>query len=103
MGNARSSLRNIKLEFRPSSPLLKVAVIVLIVFSMAAILSLFWVRTSIHNRTEEIRAEAAALEHENTVLTEKIGRLDSVESVREIAREELGLVDPNTVILNPNS
>ena len=93
---------NIQLEIRPSSPILKVVVIVLIVFSMAALLSLTWVRGSILKRTEEIRAEAAALEHENTLLTEKIGRLDSVESVREIAREELGLVDPNTVVLDPN-
>lgn len=99
---ASAKKHNIQLEIRPSSPILKVVVIVLIVFSMAALLSLTWVRGSIQSRTDEMRAEAAALEHENAVLNEKISRLDSVESVREIAREELGLVDPNTMVLDPN-
>ena len=43
------------------------------------------------------------LEYANTELVEKTENLGSVQSVREIAQEELGLVDPNTVILDPQS
>ena len=73
---------------------------VLIVFSMAALAALRWVHTGIQARTGELRDEAAALEHQNSELEEKIGELDSVKSVEDIARSELGLADPNTLILD---
>ena len=99
----KKSLRNIQLVFRPSSLLLKIVVIVLIVFSTAALIALSWVRQSIQVRTENLRQEAIMLEQENDELKDKISILGSVQSVQEIAQEELGLVDPETVIINPNS
>ena len=44
-----------------------------------------------------------ALEQENTDLEHKIEILGSVQSVEEIAQEELGMVKPDTIIINPNS
>ena len=41
----------------------------------------------------------AALEDENAALEEKIGNLGTLESIRDIAREILGLVDPDTIII----
>ena len=93
----------IQLIIRPSSPLLKIVVIVLIVFSMAALISLSWVRQSIQTRTEAMRQEAYYLELENAELEKKITELDTVQSVQDIAREELDMVDPNTVVIVPNS
>ena len=95
--------RRIQIVFRPSTTLLKVVVIVLIVFSTAALIALSWVRQSIQVQTEDLRQEAMALDQENKDLENKIGILGSVQSVEEIAREELGLVKPDTVIIYPNS
>ena len=44
-----------------------------------------------------------ALEQENKDLETKISILGSVQSVEQIAQEELGLVSPDTIIINPNS
>ena len=90
--------RNVKVVVRPSTPLLKIAVIALIVLSMAALLALSWVRSGINARTEDMRQEAAQLIDENAELETKINDLGSVQSVQDIAQEELGLVDPDTVI-----
>ena len=103
MGERKNPFRNIKLVFRPASPALKIVVIILIVCSMAALIALTWVRTSILNRTEDLREEAAGLEYENAELEDKIADYGSVDSIMDIAQEELGLVDPNTVIIDPNS
>ena len=90
-----------RLVVRSSSPALKIVMTVLIVFSMAALTALAWVRGSIRSQVEDLRQEAAALEQENRELQEKINALGSVQSVQDIAREELGLVDPNTVVIQP--
>lgn len=93
----------IKLVIRPSSTLLKIVVIVLIVFSTAALIALSWVRQSIQAQTQDMRNEAIYLEQENADLKNKISILGSVQSVEQIAQEELGMVKPDTVLINPNS
>ena len=103
MKAATKSLRNVQFVIRPSSMLLKIVVVVLIVFSTAALISMSWVRQSILVKTENMRQEALVLEHENDELEQKISILGSVQSVQQIAQEELGLVDPNTVLITPNS
>lgn len=92
-----------KIVVRPSSPLLKIIVILVIVFAMAALLALSWVRMSIQTRTEDLRAEAAGLEYENEMLEEKIGDLGGVQSVQDIAEGELGYINPDTVLIDPTS
>ena len=99
----KKSLRNIQWVIRPSSLLLKIVVILLIVFSTAALIALSWVRQSIQLQTEALKHEAVVLEMENDELARKISILGSVQSVQEIAQEELGLVSPDTVIIEPNS
>lgn len=103
MEERKNPFRNIKVVVRPSSPLLKIIVILVIVFSMAALLALSWVQSSIHASAEKLREEAAGLEYENEVLEEKIGQLGSVQSVQDIAEEELGLINPDTVLVDPTS
>ena len=98
-----NSRPKIQLVFRHSSTLLKIVVIVLIVFSTAAVIALGWMRQSILAQTQDMRNEAIVLEQENADLETKISILGSVQSVEEIAQEELGLVKPDTVIINPNS
>lgn len=102
MEEKKKPQKNVKVILRPSSPLLKVVVTVLIVFSMAALVALRWVQNSIRAQTENMRDEAAAIEQKNSDLEEKIENLDSVQGVQDIAQEELGLVNPDAVIINPN-
>lgn len=84
-----------------SSTLLKILVILLLVFSMVALVALNWVRISIANQTEAMRAEAAAVEAANQKLTERIENKDSQQVIRDIAKEELGMVSPNTILIQP--
>ena len=102
MEKEKKLFRNIRVVFHPSSRALKITVIVLIVFSMIALTALAWVRTSIQERTEDMRSEAAALEEENAALEDKIENPGALESIKELARELLGLVDPDTIIIDPN-
>ena len=95
--------KKFRVEFRSSSNLLKIVVAALIVFSMAALISLSWVRQSILAKTEAMRQESAALVQENAELRDKITELGTVQSVQDIAQTELGMVDPNTVVIVPNS
>ncbi len=101
MAEKKNPLRNAKVEIRPAPSALKIVLIVLILFSMAALLALRWVHTGILQETENLRDEASALEHANAELVEKTDDLGSVQSVEEIAREELGLEKPGTVIIDP--
>ena len=97
------SLRKIKLVVRPSSAVLKIALVALIVFSMAALLALSWMKRGFQNNTQAQKDAAAALEQENRDLQEKIDNVDTVQGVEDIAREELGLVDPNTIVIQPET
>ena len=103
MAEKKNPLKNAKVVVRHSPAALKVALIVLIVFSIIALVALRWVHNGILAETENLRREASALEHDNQELEEKTQELGSVKSVQEIAQEELGLVDPNTIIIDPKS
>ena len=103
MALKKNPLKNAKVVVRQSPAALKIILIVLILFSIISLAMLRWVHNGILAETENLREEASALEHANTELAEKTEELGSVKSVQEIAQEELGLVDPNTVILDPQS
>ncbi|MDD5863294.1 MAG: septum formation initiator family protein [Firmicutes bacterium] len=89
-----------KVIFRSKSIALKIMVMVLIVFSMSALMALRWVHNGIQEQVADLRGEAAALEQSNSGLEEKIGELGSVKSVEDIARSELNLVNPNTIVID---
>lgn len=89
-----------QIVIRRSSPITKIVATLAIVLSMVALIALHWIRSDIEEQTTAMRSEAAGLEAENADLTDRIGSLGSVGSVEQIAREELGLVDPDTVIID---
>ena len=103
MAEKKNPLKNAKVVVRQSPAALKIVLIVLILFSMVTLAALRWVHTGILEETENLREEASALEHANDRLEEKTDELGTVKSVEDIAREELGLVDPDTVIIDPQS
>ena len=90
----------VKVEVRPASHILKIILILLILFSIVALVALHWVHNGILTQIGELKEEASGLEHANQVLDQKTEELGSVQSIQDIAKEELGLVDPNTVIID---
>ena len=103
MAEKKNPLKNVKVVIRQSPAVLKIVLIVLILFSMVTLAALRWVHTGILEETENLREEASALEHANDRLEKKTSELGTVKSVEDIAKEELGLVDPDTVIIDPQS
>ena len=102
MAKLNLPFRDIKVEYTRSHPLTKVVVIALIVLSMGALITLRWSSVQLSREIEQMRQEAAALEAENQALKEKLEELGSVEGVEHIAEDELGLVDPDTIVIDPN-
>ena len=84
---------------RKSSPVTKIVASIAIVLSIVALVALRWAQNDIEAQTKAMQQEAAQLQSENDRLQDRIDRYGSVNSVQEIAEEELGLVDPDTVII----
>lgn len=101
MAAGRNPFHRIKLVYQRSSTLLKCVVLAALLLSSAALLAIGHTVAQLRAETEAQRAEAAALEQENEDLSDAIDDLGSVQSVKDIASKELGLVDPNTVIIEP--
>ena len=94
--------RDIKVEYSRSHPLTKIVVIALILVCTAALITLSISGYQLKREIALLREEAAFLAAENAELREKIENLGSVEGVEDIAREELEMVDPDTIIIDPN-
>ena len=91
-------LRKYKLVRQRTSPLLKAVVTVSIALCTVALIAL---RLSMWERQTELallHSQAAALAQENAELQSRVDALGTAESYRQIAAEQLGMVDPNTII-----
>ena len=93
--------KNVKVEVRPASNILKILLIVLIVFSIVALAALRWVHNGILTQIGELKEEASGLEYANAELEQKLDELGSVQSIQDIAEDELGLVDPDIILIDP--
>ena len=103
MDERKNPLKNIKIVLRPASPKLRRAVILLIVCAILATAALILVNQRIRGGTSELLDAAAELEGEITEMQDRIENAGTPQVIEQIAKEELGLVDPNTVIINPDS
>jgi len=98
----KQPLRRIRLVYRRSSTLLKCVVLTAVILCTICLIVL---RVSILDeraKAEALRKQAIALEQENQQLDEYISDLGTVDSVKRIALELLGLVSPDTIIFLPN-
>lgn len=99
MKNLQTHFQKYKLVRQSASPLLKVAVIVAIALCTVTLLAL---RLSMNEKQTELallREQTAALAQENDELRGRIAALGTAEAYRQIAAEELGLVDPETIVI----
>ena len=103
MAERANPFRNIRFIVRPGPRKLKILLAALILACAAALVALGMVQHRIQQQTQAVLDQAAALEQENAELEEKKENLGSSSSIKEIAKDELGLVDPDTIILDPNS
>ena len=101
MAQISTPQKTVKVEVRPASNILKIILIILIIFSVVALVALQWVHNGILAEIDELKEEASGLEYANQVLEQKTGELGSVQSIQDIAKEELGLVDPDTILIDP--
>lgn len=93
----------IRLVIKKSRTATVAVILAAIVFSTAALLIVNTMVQTANDRMEALRQQAAILEQENTKLEAGIDQLGSVDSVEDIAKEELGLVDPDSVIIEPEN
>lgn len=94
-------LKRVRIVFRRSSPMKKMGVLCAVALCMVALLTLSLSIGLAENRTAELTEQAAQLEQENAGLKDKIDALGSADSVEQIAQDELGLIDPDKVIIDP--
>ena len=103
MARFRNPLRHVKLVYKRSSNVTKIVVLCAIVICMAALIILGGAIRETEARTEALRAQASRLEQDNNRLSSLIDNLGTVAGIEQIAREKLGLVDPDSVIITPSN
>ena len=97
------SLGSIKLNFRRGSLLLKVAVLVLVALSTVALLTVRSAILDARAQTEAMRTQAQSLEQQNSRLEKTISQLGTVQGIIQIAQQELDMVMPDSVVLEPEN
>lgn len=90
-----------RLVYRRSSTLLKCIILAMILIGTLALVALRGKLLQAKNEANDLRHEAGTLEYENKELERSLSQLGTVQSVKELATRLLGLVDPDTVIFEP--
>ncbi len=101
MQTKRPLLKRIRLVYRRSSTAAKVIVLAAIVLSTVALLTLNGAIQNANAQAQALRDQAAKLEQEKSELEQDIAGVGSLDGIQQIAKDELGLVDPDTVIIKP--
>ena len=92
--------RKYRFVLRKASPLVKTVILIAIVLSTIALVTLHATIQQTRQEYEQLRQEAGVLEENNEGLLERIENLGSLESIIQIAMEKLGLVMPDTTIFD---
>ncbi len=101
MTRFRKFLSSIKLVCRKTSTLTKIVVLTALALSMAALLMLHGAIDATRKDTEELRQQAIALEQEHNQLEQYEKEKGTIQEVIRIAMERLGLVKPDSVVIQP--
>ena len=99
MATIKEFLGRIRLTYRRTNNVTKIAVAAAIVACMVTLIVLGVSIQTLRSRTEDLRQKAGILEEANRDLNEKISDMGSDKSTVEIAEEELGLVQPGAVVI----
>lgn len=99
----KQMIKNIRLVRARSSKLTKTAICLAIVLSTVALLALHAATLHAKAQAEALKDQAQQLQQDNDRLESNIDGLGSLEGAGQIAKEELGMVDPDTVIIKPEN
>lgn len=97
----KNPLSSVKLVYRRSRPLTKIVVLAVVVLSILALMTLRSAIMTTREKTEDLRNEAMALEQDNSRLEQYIEELGTIRAIIRIAQEKLGLVEPDSIIIQP--
>lgn len=101
MAQRNNPFNNVKLVYRRSSTLTKVVVLTVVVLSTVTLLALgFAIRTQ-REALEDNRTQAIRLEQEKSRLQQYIEELGTIQGIIRIAQEKLGLIEPDSVVIQP--
>lgn len=95
--------RHFKLVFKKTNPMTKAAILAATCLSVVALVALYSSIDRVNDQYRELRVHAIALESGKEKLQEQIDDLGSLESALRIAREELGLAFPDSMIYTPGN
>ena len=101
MANIINYLKHIRLDFRPSSRRMTYLLIGVLLFGILGLILLQSAIAHTEAANAELKAQAAQLEQENRTFDQNIQTLGTVQGVIQIAQDELGLVAPDTVLIQP--
>ena len=101
MANIIEYLKRIKPVYRRSSNRMKIFVIVIIILGITGLFALRCALSNLNAENQALENQITQLEMENEDLAHKISIQGTKEAVIQIARELLGLVTPDTVIVQP--
>ena len=101
MAKSKNPLKNVRLIYRRSRPATKIVVLVAVALSLLTLLALHIATGAAKAQTEQLRTEAVGLEQANSRLDLYIEQLGTIEGIIRIAQEELGLIEPGSVIIQP--
>ena len=101
--SSHKTAHRIRLVFKRSSRLTKIAVCAAVALSTVTLLYLHSAIQGAKTEEEELRKQAQQAQQENADLKNKIEILGSAQSAEQIARDELGMVDPDTIIIQPEN
>ena len=93
----------IRLVYKRSSTLTKVLVLSAVVLSTVTLLGLRSLILEAEAQNAAVLSQAAQMEEENAKLEQNMDSLGTLDGVIQIAKDELGLEEPDTVILVPQS
>lgn len=87
-----------KVIVRPGKTVIKLALLGVLVLSTAALIALHSHITAKEESNQALKSQALALEEENRKLKQYSQDKGTDEGIRQVAEEEQGMVDPDTVI-----
>ena len=93
--------KKIKFVFRRSSLSLKIAVLAMVVLSAVSLLTIWIYKEQAEKDRDELRAQAIVEEQKKSRLEDAVSKVGTLQGIFQVAKEELGLVDPNTIIIEP--
>lgn len=97
------SLPRIRIRPRRSRPVIWIAAALAVVSTMAALTALYQARVTALEQARALEAQSAALAADNAWMEQAIAQNGTVQGITEIARRELGLVEPGSIVFIPES